>query len=52
MVNDNYRNWYAYLPYALWTYHTSIQIPTRPTPYSLVYGMKVVMPLELEILSL
>lgn len=52
MVNNNHRNWHECLPYALWAYRTSIRMPTGATPFSLVYGAKAVMPLELEILSL
>ena len=40
------------LPYALWAYRTSIRTSTGATPYSLVYGMKVVLPVEVEISSL
>jgi len=37
------------LPYALWTYRTSLRIATRATPFSLVYGDEAIVPLELEI---
>ena len=40
------------LPFALWAYRTSICTSTRATPYSLVYGMKVVLPVEIEMGSL
>ncbi|XP_073222322.1 uncharacterized protein [Cicer arietinum] len=33
-------------------YHTSIHILTGETPFSLVYGIEVVLPIEVEILSL
>ena len=40
------------LPFALHGYITSVHTSTRGTPYSLVYGMKVVLPIEVEIPSL
>ena len=40
------------LPFALWAYQTSFRTCTRATPYSLVYGMKVVLPVEIEMGSL
>ena len=36
--------------FALWAYRTSI--PTNATPFSLVYGMEAVLPIEIEIPSL
>ena len=33
-------------------YRTSIRVSTRATPYSLVYGSEVVLPIEVEIQSL
>lgn len=40
------------LPNALIAYKTSICTSTGVTPYSLVYDMKAVLPIEVEILSL
>ena len=40
------------LPYVLMAYRTSIQTLTRVTPYSLVCGMEVALPIEVEIPSL
>jgi len=40
------------LPFALHGYHTSVRTSTRETPYSLVYGMEAVLPVEVEIPSL
>lgn len=51
MINDNHINWHEYLPYTLWAYRTSIRIPIGATPFSLVYGMKAIILLELEIPS-
>ena len=40
------------LPFALHGYRTSARTSTGATPYSLVYGMEVVLPIELHIPSL
>ena len=40
------------LPFALHGYRTSAQTSTGATPYSLVYGMEVVLPIEVQIPSL
>ena len=42
------RDWSEKLPFALWAYRTS----TGATPYSLVYGMEVVLLVETKIGSL
>ncbi|GKV11286.1 hypothetical protein SLEP1_g22551 [Rubroshorea leprosula] len=47
-----YKDWHEMLPYALHAYRTSIRTSTGATPYSLVYGMEVVLPIELEIPSM
>ena len=46
------RDWSEKLPFALWAYHTSFRTSTRATPYSLVYGMKAMLPVEIEMGSL
>ena len=51
-AKETYRDWHEKLPFALHAYQTRVQISTRVTPYSLVYGTKVVLPIELEIPSL
>ena len=38
--------------FALWGYRTSIRSFTRVTPYSLVYGMEAVLPIEMGVRSL
>ena len=48
----NYKDQHLQLPYALWGYRTSIQSSTGATPYSLVYGMEVVLPIEMGVHSL
>jgi hypothetical protein len=37
---------------ALWAYRTSVKSPTRFTPFQLVYGLEVILPIECEIPSL
>jgi len=41
-----YRDWHEMFPYALHGYRTVVNTLTCVTLYSLVYGMKTVMPLE------
>ena len=43
-----FRDWSKKLLFALWAYHTSI----GATPYSLVYGMVAMLPIEIEMGSL
>ncbi|RDX93031.1 Retrovirus-related Pol polyprotein, partial [Mucuna pruriens] len=47
-----YKDWHDMLPYALNGYRTSMRTSIGATPYSLVYGTKVVLPVEVEIPSL
>ncbi|WJZ81616.1 hypothetical protein VitviT2T_001450 [Vitis vinifera] len=46
------RDWSEKLPFALWAYRTSFRTSTGDTPYSLVYGMEAVLPVEIEMGSL
>jgi hypothetical protein len=41
------RNWHTELPSVLWALHTNINQATRDTPFHLVYGADVVLPLEI-----
>ena len=45
-------DWSEKLPFALWAYQTSFRTSTRATPYSLVYGIKAVLPIQIEMGSL
>ena len=45
----NYKDQHLQMPYALWGYRTSIQSSTKATPYSLMYGMEAVLPIEMGI---
>ncbi|XP_075633440.1 uncharacterized protein LOC142605900 [Castanea sativa] len=51
-IIDTYKNWHEYLLFALYAYLTSVRTSTGVTPYSLVYGMEAVLPVEVEIPSL
>ena len=51
-VVETSRYWLEKLPFALWAYRTSFRTSTRATPYSLVYGMEVVLPVETKMGSL
>ena len=51
-MTDTYKDWNEHLSFALCAYRTSIRTFTGATPYSLVYGMKAVLPTEVEIPSL
>ncbi|RVW49197.1 Transposon Ty3-I Gag-Pol polyprotein [Vitis vinifera] len=46
------RDWSEKLPFALWAYRTSFRTSIGATPYSLVYGMEAVLPVEIEMGSL
>jgi len=48
----SYKDWHEMLPFALHGYWTSLRTSTGATPFSLVYGMEVVLPFEVEIPSL
>ena len=47
-----YKYWHEMLPFALHGYRTSARTSTGATPYSLVYDMEVVLPIEVQIPSL
>ncbi|CAJ2651927.1 unnamed protein product [Trifolium pratense] len=47
-----YKDWHEMLPFALHGYRTAVRTSTGATPFSLVYGMEAVLPIEVEIPSL
>ena len=51
-MTETYKDWHEKLPFALYSYRTSAKTFTRATPFSLVYGMEVVLPIVVEIPSL
>ncbi|XP_070035460.1 uncharacterized protein [Nicotiana tomentosiformis] len=46
------RQWHEKLPFALLGYRTTVRTSVGATPYLLVYGTEVVIPVEVEIPSL
>ena len=52
MLEDNPRDWHIMLFETLWAYRTSKRDSTGVSPYSLTYGMNVVLPMEVAIPSL
>ena len=52
VVSKTKRDWHERIEEALWAYRTTFRTPTQATPYSLVYGVEAVLPLECQILSL
>ena len=48
----SFKDWHEMLPFALHGYRTSVRTSTGATPFSLVYGMEAVLPVEVEIPSL
>ncbi|KAK5785920.1 hypothetical protein PVK06_040542 [Gossypium arboreum] len=51
-MTETYKDWHKKLPFALYAYRTSVRTSTGATPFSLVYGIEVVLPIEVEIPSL
>ncbi|KAL0361064.1 UNVERIFIED_CONTAM: hypothetical protein Sradi_3790900 [Sesamum radiatum] len=45
-------DWYERIREALWAYKTTVRTPTQSTPYTLVYRVETVLPLEQRIPSL
>jgi hypothetical protein len=45
------RNWYKEVPSVLWALQTNVNRATRDTPFNLVYGAKIILPLEIYIES-
>ncbi|XP_070050836.1 uncharacterized protein [Nicotiana tomentosiformis] len=48
----NYKKWHEKLPFALLGYRTTVRTSTGATPYLLVYGTEIVIPVEVEVTSL
>ena len=47
-----YKDWHEMLPFSLHGYRTSARTSTGETTYSLVYGIEVILPIEVQIPSL
>ncbi|XP_070049392.1 uncharacterized protein [Nicotiana tomentosiformis] len=52
VVAKNKRDWHGKIGESLWVYRRTFRTATQVTPYSLVYGIKAVLPLEQQIPSL
>ena len=52
VVSKTKRDWHERIGEVLWAYRTTFRTPTQATPYSLVYGVEAVLPLESQIPSL
>ncbi|XP_020271118.1 uncharacterized protein LOC109846304 [Asparagus officinalis] len=52
LTSNGKRDWDEKLGESLWAYRTTVRTPIGATPYSLVYGCEVVLPLEIQIPSL
>ena len=51
-MEENPRDWHRLLSETLWAYRTSKRCATGVSPYSLVYGHDVVLPMEVVVPSL
>ena len=51
-ATETYKDWHEKLPFVLHAYWTGVRTSTGVAPYSLVYRMEVVLPIEVEIPSL
>ena len=51
-MTDTYKDWHEKLSFALHAYQTVVRTSTGATPFSLVYGMEAILPIEVEIPSL
>ena len=47
MTKENEKGWKEELPTSLWAHRTTISQATRTSPFSLVYGIEVVIPIDL-----
>jgi hypothetical protein len=52
IVTESKRDWDIKLTAALWAYRTTYKVTTRATPFSLMYGMEAILPIEFEVPSL
>ncbi|KAM2332265.1 hypothetical protein ACFX1X_022845 [Malus domestica] len=52
VIGQTKRDWHERISEALWAYQTTHRTLTQATPYSLVYGVEALLPLESQIPSL
>jgi len=48
-IDKNHSNWHNQLYSTLWVYRTTIKTVTDSTPFHLVHGIEVILPIECEI---
>jgi hypothetical protein len=48
-IEENLKRWYEVLSEALWAHRTSKHSATKVTPFELVYGKEVVLPVEVNL---
>ena len=51
-ATETYKDWHEKLPFVLHAYRIGVRTSTVATPYSLVYEIEAVLPIEVEIPSL
>lgn len=52
MLNEFKDRWAEELPSMLWMYHTTPRTSTNEIPFNLVFGTEVVIPVEIELLTM
>ncbi|KAL6332916.1 hypothetical protein AAG906_019921 [Vitis piasezkii] len=48
IVDKSKRDWHEQVGETLWAYRTTYRTPTQATPYFLIYGVEVVLPLSVD----
>jgi hypothetical protein len=51
-IDENSKRWHEVLSEVLWAHHISKHSATKVTPFKLVYGLEVVLPVEVNLKSL
>ncbi|MCO5557090.1 hypothetical protein L7F22_010646 [Adiantum nelumboides] len=52
IVQEDHKDWDLKLDSALWSFKTAFKVTTRMTPFKIVYGLEVVVPMEFLVPSL
>ncbi|KAA3483134.1 receptor-like protein 12 [Gossypium australe] len=47
-MKETYKDWHGKLLFSLYAYRTFVRTSTWPTPFSLVYGIEIVLPIKLD----
>jgi hypothetical protein len=51
-VHVNICDWDLKIHHVVWVYNTTYKTTTRYSPFHLTYGMEVLLPIELEVMTL